>query len=398
VNGQNIVAVVISNDSSKQRAMAEVFAALPSYKIAVHDADFRSGIEKVEATSADVVVVFLDDHPEVGCSLLAKLKQARSEVFVFAISADRSADLIVKAIRAGADELLSAVPSVEELLPPVVKIVEARRREQQGPGGEGKIITAYSPHGGAGVTTFVTNLATSIHRVSDAGVCLVDLDFQNGDTPVYLNFKHPYSILDVCEHVGNLDPVFLQGTLFHHDTGIEVLSPPPMLEDGESIATADVMEVLKILTKDFEYVIVDTSSFLNDMTFSVVETADRVFLLTDNMVSSVRAMQRVANTMDRLDVSTEKLSLVLNRPVEQSKISRQDIAEVVNLEVDRTLPSDPLTAIEAANRGVPLYEINPKSPLVRALTDIARSLTGATEDYSNRGKIFGRFFSGDERA
>jgi len=398
VNGQSIVAVVISNDSAKQKAMGEVFAGLPSYTIGVHAADFRSGVEKAEATSADVVVVFLDDHPEVGCALLAKLKQAKPEIFVFAISADRSADLIVKAIRAGADELLSAIPSVEELLPPVVKIVEARRREAQAPGGEGRVITAYSPHGGAGVTTFLTNLATSIHRVSDASVCLVDLDFQNGDTPVYLNFKHPYSILDVCEHVGNLDPVFLQGTLFHHDTGIDILSPPPMLEDGESVATADVLEVLKILKRDFQYVVVDTSSFLNDMTFSVVEKADRVFLLTDNMVPSVRAMQRVANTMDRLDVPTDKLSLVLNRPVEQSKISRRDIAEVVNLDVDRTLPSDPVTAIEAANRGVPLYEINPKSPLVSALSDIARSLTGAVEDYSGRGKIFGRLFSGDQRA
>ncbi len=393
MNAESIVAVVIGKDRSNQQAMSEVFTSLPGFKVVVESADFANAVQKVETMSADVAVVFLDERPDVGCALLARLKQARPGVFTFAISSDRSAELIVKAIRSGADELSSAVPSIQELLPPVIKIADGRRRGAQGPHSVGEIITAFSPHGGAGVTTFLTNLATTIHRLTDASVCLVDLDLQNGDTPVYLNFKHPYSILDVCEHIENLDPVFLQGTLFHHSSGIEVLPPPPMLEDGESISAQNVADVLNHLKNAFQYVIVDTSSFLNDLTFSVIESAEKVFLLTDNMVPSVRAMQRVVNTLERLGVDMANLQLVLNSPVERSKISTHDITDVVKLEVKYTLPCDSLTAIEAANRGVPLYEINPKSPLVSGITDIGRALTGTNETYDSKGRLFGRFFS-----
>jgi pilus assembly protein CpaE len=255
-------------------------------------------------------------------------------------------------------------------------------------------VAAYSSHGGAGVTTFITNLAISIKKMGEVRVCLMDLDLQNGDVPVFLNFKHPYSILDLTENAGSLDPTFLQGTLFHHSSGLDILAPPPMLEDGESISARDVSHIIDALKSHFDYILVDTSSALNDITFAVIEKADRCFLLTDNMVPSVRAMQRVANTLDRLGVGHGTLGLVLSRPVEKSDITSQDIRDVVKLDVTYTLPRDDATAIQAANRGVPAYEVNPKSPLVAAIEAIARSVTGVTSASTSKGSgLFGRFFS-----
>jgi len=394
LNTESIIAVVISNDRPKQDAMGQVFTGLPGIKVVVESADFTAGVQKVQSMSADVAVVFLDDRPEVGCTLLAKLKQARPDLFTFAISGDRSAELIVKAIRAGADELLSAIPSSEEILAPVVKLMELRRRDRSSGERVSTLISAYSSRGGAGVTTMMVNLATSIRRLSGRDVCLVDLDFQNGDVPVYLNFKHPYSILDITEHIENLDPAFVQGTLYQHASGVHVLAPPPMLEDGESISARDVSQILRTLKTQYEFVLVDTSSFLHDMTFSVIEAAQRCFLVTDNMVPSVRAMQRVVNTLERLGINNEHLFLTVNKPTEKSDISSQDIAEVVKLDVAYTLPRDEATAIQAANRGLSLYETNPKSLLVQAIDDLARSIAGVSSASKGKGsRIFGRFFA-----
>ncbi len=395
MSADSIVAVVISNDRSKQESMTQVFANLPGFKVVAESADFSNGVQKVQGMAADVAVVFLDDRQDTGCAVLSQLKQARPDVFTFAISADRSADLIVKAIRSGADELLSQIPTSEELLAPLVKVMELRKREATAGGGTiGQILAGYSSHGGAGVTTFMTNLALSIKKMGEVRVCLVDLDLQNGDVPVFLNFKHPYSILDLTENSGSLDPTFLQGTLFHHASGLDVLAPPPMLEDGESISARDVTQILDALKSHFDYILVDTSSTLNDITFAVIEKADKCFLLTDNMVPSVRAMQRVANTLDRLGVTHENLKLVLSRPVEKSDITSQDISDVVKLDVAYDIPRDDATAIQAANRGVPAHEVNPKSPMVTAIEAVARAVTGVTSTSASKSSgLFGRFFS-----
>src|SRR5439155_1148619 len=73
-----------------------------------------------------------------------------------------------------------------------------------GPGGagakglDGKVITVYSPKGGAGCTMLATNLALALHT-TDNKVIIVDANLQFGDVGVFLNLQGKYSLVSLAE-------------------------------------------------------------------------------------------------------------------------------------------------------------------------------------------------------
>ena len=389
-----ITALVVTHDDDKTDRLRTSFSALAGFDVHVETASFNECVDRLKTTAVDVAVIFLDEQRGgAGTLILEQLKGIRENLFAFAVSGERSAEVIVKAIRAGADEFLSTMPSSEELLKACVKVGERRRAGGQIHTGESKIIAVYSPHGGVGTTTLAVNLAAAIRSRSDLEVALVDLDLQCGETPVFLDYKPLYTILDVCQGISNLDHAFMKGALYSHSTGLQVLSPPFNLEDSEAVTAADVEKILDTLRVMFPFVIIDTSSYLNENTFVALERADSVYVVTDNMVSSVRAVQRVMDTASRLGLDPSLFNLVLNKQVPRSEISAKDVSEALRTEIAHVLPLDEAAAVAAANQGQPLARINGRSPLVEAIDKIAVAEAGVAARGQNGKGLFGRFFA-----
>ncbi len=392
---EKITALVVTSDAEKTERLRSSFSSLAGFEVRVEAATFQDCVAKLRETAADVAVVFLDEQRGGGGTLvLEQLKRTRDNVFAFAISSERSAEVIVKAIRAGADELLSTMPNSEELLKAMVKTAE--RRRTVGTVNESRIISVYSPHGGVGVTTLAVNLATGLRKLTGQDVVLVDLDLQGGETPVFLDYKPLYTIVDVCQAINNLDHAFMQGALFAHSSGIHVLSPPFNLEDSEAITAADVEKIFGTLRTMFPFIVVDTASYLNETTFVALEKADSVYMLTDNMVTSVRAVQRATDTLSRLGLDTALLRIVLSKPGAKSEIGAKDVTDALKTQIAHTLPLDEVTAVSAVNHGTLLEKVNARSPLLEAIMGIAKIEAGGIEqrrrEAGSRG-LFGRFFS-----
>jgi len=391
---EKITALVVTQDDEKVDKLRGAFSSLPGFDVLVESAGFADCVRKLKEVAADVAVVFLDEQRGgSGTLILEQLKKTRENVFAFAVSSERSAEVIVKAIRAGADELLSTMPSNEELLKAFVKTAERRRHVARTGPTDSRVVTIFSPHGGVGVTTMAVNLASSLRRLTGEEVVLVDLDLQCGETPVFLDYKPLYTILDVCQGINNLDHAFMKGALYTHSSGINVLSPPFHLEDSEAVTASDLEKILAILKTMFSYIIIDTSSYLNETTFVAIEKADSVYLLTDNMVTSVRAVQRAMDTLDRLGVDGSYFRLVLSKNVSRSEIGAKDVADALKCEISHTFPIDEATAVAAVNQGAPLDKVNSRSPLVEAIDKVAKREAGLEGSRDASRGLFGRFFS-----
>ena len=390
---EKITALVVTLDDENVEILRTEFANLAGFDVHVEQATFDTCAARAREVAADVAVIFLDEQRGNGCQILEQLKIAREHIFTFAVSGERSAEVIVKAIRAGADELLSTLPNSEELLKAVVRIIDRRKREERGGDVPSKVITVHSPHGGVGVTTLAVNLAVGIRKASNQEVVLVDLDLQYGETPVFLDFKPLYTILDVCQGLSNLDHSFMKGALHQHKSGIHVLAPPFNLEDSEAVTASAFEQILDTLRSMFSYVIIDTSAHLSETTLVAIEQADSVYMMTDNMVSSVRAVQRTLDTLSRLGIETGGYQYILNKPVSRSEIKIKDVAEALKCEVAHSLPIDDATTVAAANQGVPLHKVNARSPLVDAIAAIAKNEVGTGVTQQQSKGLFGRLFS-----
>ena len=390
---EKITALVVTHDESKTNSLRDVFGSLPGFEVSVESAKFAECISKLKQSPVDVAVVFLEEQPGSGCVILEDIKKTRENIFAFAISSERSAEVIVKAIRAGADELLSSLPNEEELLKAFIKVVERRRTRGSDEKVGSQILTIHSPHGGSGVTTVAMNMALELRRLTNEEVVLVDFDLQGGETPVYLNFQPSYNVLDVCESIEGLDPVLLKGSLHSHPSGLQILAPPSNVEDSEAVGPEHVEKILNLLKDMYRFVVVDTSSYLNEVTLVSLEHADKVYLVSDNMVPSVRACQRTLDTLDRLGIDFDNFRVVLNKPQPRSEITAKDMGDALKCEVIASLPFDDTTAVIAANQGTPLREVNARSPLAEAIEDLAKKFAKVEDSTQNSRGLFGRLFS-----
>lgn len=390
---ERITALVVTLDEEKTEGIRSVCSSLAGFDVKIESAKFADCVAKLKQSAADVAIVFLDEQPGAGCVILEEIKKTHESVFSFAISSERSAEIIVKAIRAGADELLSAMPTGEELLKAFVKVIERRKSQLDEQKKANRIVTFHSPHGGVGVTTAAMNFALELKRVTRDEVVLVDLDLQRGETPVFLNFQPAYNILDVCEGIAGLDPVLLKGSLHSHPSGLQVLAPPANVEDCEAIHPDHVEKILNLLREMYRWVVVDTGSYLNEVTLVSIERANRVYLLSDNMVPTVRACQRVLDTLVRLGIDTEAFQAVVSKPFARSEITAKDIAEALKCDVVASIPYDDSTAVAAANQGLPLREVNARSTVVEAIEELAKKEAGIEESARSSRGLFGRLFS-----
>jgi pilus assembly protein CpaE len=237
----------------------------------------------------------------------------------------------------------------------------------------GRIITVFSPKGGAGVTTISINLATNIHDMTGKATCLVDLDLNAGDVTTFLNMKPSYTISDVTMNISRLDRNFLQGVIAKHESGISVLAEPQKIEEGVSISSSEIKKVLSILKSMYKYIIIDAET-ISERTTTAIEMSDMILLVFFMSLPSIRNMQRLLRYFDRIGLGRDRVKVIANRYLKKGDITIQDTEKALNYPIFFTLPNDYDTAMTCLNRGVPISEGAPRSQLNTSLKELSKTI------------------------
>ncbi|MFZ0547632.1 MAG: response regulator [Candidatus Promineifilaceae bacterium] len=352
----------------------------------------RENVRKLLQFEPDLVVV---DQAENGDDAVAKARQYRPDVVLMDInmpgvdgigasqtiakvvpetqiiimSVQSEADYLRRAMLAGArdflmkpfsgDELVAAIRRVYETRPvtPVVTAVAAResaRRSGQStaPAQEGKVIAVFSPKGGIGCTTIAVNLAVSMAD-SNYNTVLVDGSLQFGDVAVMLNLKSSTTIVDLVERMSELDNDLVGSVVAAHGSGLKILLAPPRPEMAELVTEEHIKKLLQTLRQMYDFVIIDTSSSLNDVNLAMLDIADRIVLVTQQNLPSLKNASRFYNLSEGLDYETNKIMLVVNHGSNRLSVSIKDIVDSLKRPVVGVIPEDE-SAYTAADQGKPL--------------------------------------------
>ena len=235
----------------------------------------------------------------------------------------RSSDLR-ETVRAGALDILRLPVADDALLEAVEQAIEtgaamraARgedRQEDAEKAGPGTVIAVVSASGGSGKTFLATNLA--YHLVSsNKQTCLIDLDLQFGELSTALRLKPRHTIHDLLTAETEEDDVAgrLEDYLERHESGIRVLAAPDDPEQADAIEAFHVATVIEAARSKFDYVIVDTPTALSEGVLVALEQADQIFCLATLDLPSVRNLGVMLNTLKKLKVPVERVTLLLNK-------------------------------------------------------------------------------------
>jgi pilus assembly protein CpaE len=318
-----------------------------------------------------VAVIDLNHDTERAFTVAEEIKFKLSNVHLVMTSPDNNPQTILRAMRSGAEEYLTQPFNGSEVLRSFDAIrkkidVHTTRTVERG-----KIIAVSSNKGGVGATTVATNLASSLVGRKKS-VCLVDLVLQFGSVTSFLNLDASYTILDLVKNIKRIDPLFLDGSLVKHATGVRVLAEPFYAEDARRITPADIDEIIDMLGQSFDYVVLDTAKEFDDMLALVLDKANLILFVTEMDVPSLKSAHRAFELFGRMGVYDMKIRLVLNRYVKSKLMSLESVEKALGVKVFWTLPNNYPVAIAAVNQGLSIQESDPKS-------DIARSYAGLTD-------------------
>lgn len=367
------VVLVHRNDFERAQLQA-AFEALPNVQIAGERSDLRSGLALAHSARPEILVLELHAPVEDVLKSASQYQLEHPDVAIFFATEVFDPDSIVRAMRAGAQEILRR-PLDRSALTSAVERVAALRARKQGAAITRSVIAVFSNKGGTGVSTVATNLALCLKRESERGVALADFDHQSGDVAFMLGLSPVRSVHDVLA-APRLDSAVIQDALTKHDSGVFVLSQAEQLDTMDGTSSHQIGTVLEILGRQFDTVVVDCPHAFTDVVLEVFDRTTTILMLVEPNVPSVRAARRSLEIFHKLNylVSPDRVRIVVNRAGDGGEVSTAQISETLGLPVFATITNDYASVNRSINAGKPVCEQLPDSRAAKDLMALARRL------------------------
>jgi len=384
------IRVLIVDDMAETREnMRKLLQFEPDIEVVGMARNGVEGIQLAKETKPNVVLMDINMPDMDGLQATETIVKEVPIAQIMIVSVQSDTDYFRRAVLAGARDFLSKPPDAGELINAVRRLGEMSRQREEtlvAPppptataagghrgAGEGKIITVYSPKGGVGCSTIVTNLAVALQS-DDSKVVIVDANLQFGDVGVFLNLQGKYSLISLVERADEMDADFVQSVLVAHASGVKVLLAPPTPEDAELATAPQVKKVLEGLRQYFAYVIVDTSSVLREVELSVFDASDRILLIATPDIPSLKNVKIFFDLVEKLEYPKEKTILILNRVDRRGGISAASVEETIKHSVGGQILIDDKTVLASINSGVP-FVTGPRSlPPVQGVLELAQKI------------------------
>lgn len=334
---------------------------------------------------AEVLLVHLDPSPAATMEIIAPLlEQRKDHLAAIAMTEDRDAELVMRAMRAGMREFLWKPFPPEQL----TEILKRVGREVPAAQRAGRLIPVVAACGGVGATTIATNLAVELAQLENWSegaerpkVAVVDLDFRFGQVAMFLDAQATYTIAELCDTPEHIEGQMIERVMFKHPTQVHVLAIPHDIEQAQRISAAQCAGVLAALLEHYDFVVVDGPIRMDPTAQAVFSMTDVYLVALQLLVPPVRNTDRLLRDLAREGYNLDQVRLVCNRfGRDAGYLEPGDVEATLGRPIQWMLPDDWKTASTAVNVGAPLLEHAPKSKLRVAFQQMAESIASRSAD------------------
>lgn len=202
----------------------------------------------------------------------------------------------------------------------------------------GKIVCFYGGKGGVGKTTTLLSLAGTLSKLNKK-VLIVDLDLTNGAIAISLNREANKTIFNFVEDYINNKYNDLDKYITKYDENISFVASP---KDPRYASRIDVKYIDILLEKsvyNYDVVLIDTPSILNEISVYSLDKSDVVYLLTTNDCVSLKNIKNIVNLF--IENNLDKYKIILNNSFIPNKdyFSNYDIKNIIGHNVDYVISS-----------------------------------------------------------
>ncbi len=334
-----------------------------------------AALDKIENISPDIIIMTLGAGDTDVLSLAERIILHRPHTHVIILVEYMDMDILQSAIKIGAHNVTEFPKSAKEFSEYIKSVYHQETtkinalKNKQKLSWMSQVITVFGAKGGLGKTTIASNLAVKLVE-NGKKVALIDLDLQFGDINIFLDMDPKDTIAELVQESfsANIDSV--RSFMIVHSSGVHVLCAPKSPEYAEMISAEKVQTLLSLLRSYYDYVVIDTPPFLNEVTMTAIESSSTVLFVIGLDISILKNSKLSLSLLGSLQ-QADKVRLVVNRAVDMSSITVKDVQGILGYPIWATLPSDYKVAVTALNRGIPFVVSEPNSKLSQSLAVVA---------------------------
>ncbi len=356
----------------------------------------QEGVELAKEFQPHIVLMDINMPDMDGISATEILLQETPTAQVVMLSVQGETDYVRRAMLAGARDFLTKPPSGDELMGTIRRVYEKGKSRRMVPSvaaaaaaaaagarekRAGKVVAVFSPKGGVGCTTVAVNLAIALQQAvgSDGKIGIMDTNLQFGDVGVMLNLQASRSIADLASQDAEVDSDMLSSVLSAHGSGVKALLAPPHPEAAEGLlnsaptgeaGVSRLGTVLRLMREEFDIVVVDTWSWVDEVTLTVFDAASIIVLVVMPNIPSIKNARLFLEVASKLDYSTDSIALVVNGVNRRMGIRPEQIEQAM-IPIAAQIPLDEQAALAAVNRGVPFIMRDRSRPLSQSILSLA---------------------------
>lgn len=371
--GSLSIALIGPNERQRQAlaaALAKCHGAnvreFSSYPTSIEDAP------RLLEQAFDVIIIDLDGDTDFALDLVDSIS-VNDAATVMVYSAKSDPNLVVRCMRAGAREYLTAPYDEDTIAEALVHAAAARQPSGLSPQKQpGRMLVFLGAKGGSGVTTIACSFSIALAQDASESTLLIDLALPMGDAALNLGIAAEYSTDDALANAEQLDASTLRALVVRHHSGISVLAAPSKVPEVDA-TRGTIDKLIAVARQAFDNVVVDVGSRLDLMESSLFTDANTIFLVTQAGISELRNSNRVISKF--FSGKGPRLEVVINRFQSGSPGVTEDVIDkAIERPVRWKLPDDYASTREIQNTASALTPSG--SAISRMILEMASSVTG----------------------
>ena len=366
------IVVISPSSQSLQEISTMLERGNPSRVLARHEGGISKLRTVAEQERPDVIIVEGLCHDPGELAPIEFVTNSYPQMIVIMLCSQQTPAFLINALRVGVREVLPS-PASKDALEAAVTRAESKlglRSAQR----SGRVLAFVPCKGGSGSTFLATNLG---HQLGAEGkrVLLIDLNLQFGEAVLTVHDRKATSdIAEVARNLSRLDASFLSASTVQVTANYEILAAPDDPAQSLQIKPEHLDAILNLAVNQYDFIILDVSKNLDDLTIKALDRAHNIFLVVQTMLPYIRNANRMMTVFRSLGYPQDKVELLVNRFWKNGEIGLDDLRASLGINKMRTIPNGYKEVAKAINQGVPLATVSKSSLVLKAIGELAQSL------------------------
>jgi pilus assembly protein CpaE len=307
-------------------------------------------LDRIERHRVDVVLIEASLIAIPLEEFVRRLRNTTSQPAVFVLNPDASPQLILEALRAGANEYLYP-PLSETLRDALQRLSDARSKGSSDPSKSlGKVFGFLSAQGGCGATTFAAHVAPEIARQSKQQTLLADLDFEAGILRFLMKSKNTYSVRDALENLHRLDSSLWKALVSSLPDKLDVIPASDELAAKKAPGGDEMAHLLRFMRSAYPISIVDFGRSISSAAMASLPELEMLYVITLPDTGSVGHTRKTMATLEQRGFPGNRIGVLLNRAGDK-KAGPDAVQKTLGRPLDGVFRDEHLALYDAYSEG-----------------------------------------------